>query len=421
MAERALRRAAQVVFRSVGTRNFRLFFVGQFVSGFGMWVQRAAELWLVLSITSSPIAVGAVTAFGFGPVLLLGPWAGLIADRRDRRRLLMWTQTARCLPALALGIMVIAGAANLAWIFALTLASGVATAFDNPTRRAFLQEMVGRELATNAIGLNATVMTSARMVGPLAAGVIITTIGIGWCFVINGLTYLVLVGALVAMRSAELHRLPVIDPAPRQIRDGVRYVLASPRLRTSMLILLLVGTISWGSVEVMIPLVTALVLGAGVTDYTAVFAAMGFGALVGSLVVASRPGSRLADIGATCLVLGAALILAAASINLLWAMVAFAVVGAAGAGFVGTENSFIILETEPRYQGRVLALVSSIQLGSRSIGGLVIGILTAIGGARVAVAVAGALAILAGMVGWAHPGRDHRPDLVPPHADGLEV
>lgn len=421
MAERALRRAAYAVFRSVGTRNFRLFFVGQFVSGFGMWVQRAAELWLVLSITSSPVAVGTVSALGFGPVLLLGPWAGLIADRRDRRRLLMWTQAARSLPALSLGVMVIAGTANLAWIFGLTLASGVATAFDNPTRRAFLQEMVGRELATNAVGLNATVMTSARITGPLAAGVIITTIGIGWAFVINGLTYLALIGALLAMRSAELHRLPVIERAPRQIREGVRYLLASPRLRASMLILLLVGTISWGSVEVMIPLMTALVLGAGVTDYTAVFAAMGFGALVGSLVVASRPGPRLADIGATSLLLGVALILAASSTNLLWAMVAFAVVGAAGAGFVGTENAFIILETDARFQGRVLALVSSIQLGSRSIGGLAIGILTAIGGARVAIAVAGALAILAGMVGWAHPGRDHRPDLIPPHPDGLEV
>lgn len=397
------RRSTRAAFRSVGERNFRLFVLGQLVSAAGMWIQRAAELWLVLSLTGDPVAVGIVTALGFGPVLFLGPWAGLIADRSDRRRLLFVTQSLRAIPPLALGLLVVMDQASLGAIYALTLASGIATAFDNPTRRSFLQEMVGRDRATNAVGLNASVMTSARVVGPLIAGVVITSVGIGWCFIINGLTYLALILALVRMRPDELYRRPLVERAPGQVREGFRYAANNAAVRWSLLLLLVVGTLSWSSVEVMIPLIVRLVLDGEVTSYTVVFALFGAGAVLGSLIVASRSQVTLKQVAIALAGLGLALVASAASPNLWWAVIAFGGVGLTGAAFVTAQNAQVIHMTTDRFQGRILALVSSIQLGARSIGALAIGGMAAVAGPRVAVAVGGVISLIGAAVAFAGP------------------
>jgi MFS family permease len=370
-----------------------------------MWIQRAAELWLVLSLTGDPVAVGIVTALGFGPVLFLGPWAGLIADRSDRRRLLFVTQGLRAIPPLALGLLVVMDQASLGAIYALTLASGIATAFDNPTRRSFLQEMVGRDRATNAVGLNASVMTSARVVGPLIAGVVITSVGIGWCFIINGLTYLALILALVRMRPDELYRRPLVERAPGQVREGFRYAASNAAVRWSLLLLLVVGTLSWSSVEVMIPLIVRLVLDGEVTSYTVVFALFGAGAVLGSLIVASRSQVTLKQVAIALAGLGLALVASAASPNLWWAVIAFGGVGLAGAAFVTAQNAQVIHMTTDRFQGRILALVSSIQLGARSIGALAIGGMAAVAGPRVAVAVGGVISLIGAAVAFAGPSQ----------------
>lgn len=399
------RRSTRAVFRSVGERNFRLFVVGQLVSAAGMWIQRTAELWLVLSLTGDPVAVGIVTALGFGPVLVLGPWAGLIADRSDRRRLLFVTQSVRAIPPLALGLLVVLDQASLGVIYGLTLASGIATAFDNPTRRSFLQEMVGRDRATNAVGLNASVMTAARVVGPLIAGVVINSIGIRWCFIINGLTYLALILALVRMRPDELYRRPLVERAPGQVREGFRYAANDAAVRWSLLLLLVVGTLSWSSVEVMIPLIVRLVLDGEVTSYTVVFALFGAGAVVGSLVVASRSQVTLKQVAIALAGLGLALLASAASPNLWWAVVAFGGVGLAGAAFVTAQNAQVIHMTTDRFQGRILAMVSSIQLGARSIGALAIGGMAAVASPRVAVAVGGVISLIGSAVAFAGPSQ----------------
>jgi MFS family permease len=248
-------------------------------------------------------------------------------------------------------------------------------------------------------------MTSARVVGPLIAGVVITSVGIGWCFIINGLTYLALILALVRMRPDELYRRPLVERAPGQVREGFRYAASNAAVRWSLLLLLVVGTLSWSSVEVMIPLIVRLVLDGEVTSYTVVFALFGAGAVLGSLIVASRSQVTLKQVAIALAGLGLALVASAASPNLWWAVIAFGGVGLAGAAFVTAQNAQVIHMTTDRFQGRILALVSSIQLGARSIGALAIGGMAAVAGPRVAVAVGGVISLIGAAVAFAGPSQ----------------
>ncbi len=206
------------------SRNFRLFFVGQIVSVTGTWMQSVAAAWLVLQLTGSSVALGIQLALNFGPILLLGAWAGLLADRRDKRVILIGTQTAFALQALALWVLVFAGVAQLWMVYALSLFAGIVTAIDNPARQSFYAEMVGQKDLTNAVSLNSAVMTGTRIVGPALAGVLIATVGLAPSFLFNGISYVAVIAALIAMRPDELHRevVPVAREGPAPRGPGVR-------------------------------------------------------------------------------------------------------------------------------------------------------------------------------------------------------
>jgi MFS family permease len=392
-----VRARARTTFRSLGHRNFRLFFGGQILSATGLWIQRVAELWLVLELTDSSVAVGVVTALNFGPVLLLSPWGGLVADRRDKRRLLLVTQSARAVPAVLLGVLTLTGAVNVWLVYLLATATGLATAVDNPTRRVFIRELVGRDLVSNAVSLNSTMMTTARIVGPAIAGVLIASVDIGWCFLANGVSYGCVLVSLARIDPAALHRLPVSPRQPGQLRDAVRYTLRTPEVRTPLIMLAGVSTLAWGNLEVIVPLLARDTFDGDAGTYATLFAVMSVGSLGGSLFTAGRHGVDLRYTAVAASVLGALLLATAGAPGIVVTAVLLAVVGVAGASFVAADNSLVMIAAAPEYEGRVVSLLSALQLGSKSFGGLVVGAAASVAGARGALVVAGLAAIAVGV------------------------
>jgi MFS family permease len=247
-------------FSALAVRNFRLYFGGQVISVSGTWMQRVAQSWLVLELTGSGAAVGGVTAFQFLPILLVAPMGGLIADRMDKRRVLYVSQSLAGLIALTLGLLVLTDRVELWMVYALALALGVVGSFDNPARNAFVMEMVGRSRLTNAVGLNSVLVNSARIIGPAVGGLLIVTVGIGICFIINAFSYLALIGALLLMREREIERS---EPEPRrrgQLREALAYVWREPVLRVPLVMMGVVGLFVY-EFEVILPLLARFTFG----------------------------------------------------------------------------------------------------------------------------------------------------------------
>src|SRR5579871_2295821 len=215
-----LRAATADTFRSLQVRNFKLFFEGQLVSQVGNWLTLIAQTLLVFELTHSGVALGLLSAAQFGPVLILGPWAGLVADRSDKRRLLLVIQTIAMCQSFALAALAFTGHPPVLAIFGVALIGGVTVAFDNPARRAFVVEMVPPEDMNNGVSLNSALMTSSRVVGPALAGLLVVTVGFGWCFLVDALSYIAVLIALYMMRTEELHPAPVTPKAKGQVREG---------------------------------------------------------------------------------------------------------------------------------------------------------------------------------------------------------
>src|SRR2546426_5850268 len=223
-------------FRSLHVRNFRLFVFGQIVSATGTWMQGVAAPWLVLNLTGSGVALGIDTALQFLPILLVGAWGGLIADRFDNRRVLILCQIAFAVPAFALWILVATHLVHVWMVYGLSFLSGLVTAVDMPTRQSFYLEMVGREDLTNAMSLTTATFTGTRMIGPVIAGLLIATVGTAPVFLINGISYFAVAAALLAMRPADLRPRPRVARRRGQIREGIRYVWQTPALRMPLLV-----------------------------------------------------------------------------------------------------------------------------------------------------------------------------------------
>ncbi len=283
LAEAATRR----MFRSLRVRNYRLFFFGQLVSLTGTWMQQVGQDWLVLRLTNQALPLGITLALQFAPMLVLGAWAGVVADRLDKRRLLLATQVAMASLALVLGVLTATGAIRLWMVYALALLLGCATAFDMPTRQAFVSEMVGLDHVTNAVGLNSAVFNSARVVGPAVAGVLITAVGIAPAFLINAVSYLAVIAGLLAMDPARLHRLPPVDRAGGQVRAGLRYVWSNRVLRSTIALVAVVGALGL-NYRVALPLLARFTFGGDASAYGALASIMAAGAVVGALAAARR-------------------------------------------------------------------------------------------------------------------------------------
>ncbi|MCW3015480.1 MAG: major facilitator superfamily 1 [Solirubrobacterales bacterium] len=380
--------------------NFRRFFTGQVISVSGSWMQTVAEAWLVLSLTSSGIALGVSTALQFLPILLLGAWGGLLADRFPKRRLLIATQTLMIVPALTLALLTVTGVVTLWMVYALVLVRGLVTAIDNPTRQSFISEMVGPANVVNAVSLNSVLVQTARVAGPAAAALVIAVSGVAACFALNALTFGAMLLALARMDPAALHRSPPAARARGQIREALTVVRGSRDLWIPLAIMGVVSMLAY-NFQTVLPLLARYTFGGTAATYALLMGAMSSGAIAGALFNGARGRTSPELISGSAILFGGALGLAALAPTLELALVALVVVGAASVTFTNAVNAQLQLAAPPELRGRVMALFGVVFLGSTPVGAPLLGFVCEQQGARAGLAIGAVAAILAGVAAMA--------------------
>jgi MFS family permease len=402
-------------FRSLAHRNFRLLFTGMAVSMVGTWLQFIAQALLVLRLTDSGVALGIVTAAQFGPILLFGAWAGVLCDRVDKRRLMFATQAAMMVLAVALGVLVLSGRATIGVVYVFAGLTGVAIAFDNPVRRTILTELVDDDDLHNAVSLNSAVITASKIVGPALAAVLVSTVGIGWCFVLNGLSFVAVLWALRAMDGREIRSSERLPKAKGQIRAGLAYVWSQPDLRVPLLMMSVIATLAFNW-HVLIPLLATRDLGGDSTTYAVLTTAMSIGSMAGALLLARRRVVDTHFLARGCVLFGLASLALSLAPNLAVACVTGVIVGASGIALLSGTMTLLQLGAVPVMRGRVMALFSIVFLGSTPVGGPLSGWVAEHLGSRVAIGMGAVAALTTGVVALAVARRqvvvaDGMPDL----------
>lgn len=389
-------------FRSLEYPNFRRFAIGQAISQTGTWMQSVAVGILVLRLTDSGVALGLTTVAQFGPLLLLGPWAGLLSDRVDQHHLLLWVNVGGAAVALAFAAVVLPGDPPLWSIYLLATAAGVVQALENPVRRVFVTQLVDEHLITNAIALNSTVMISAEAAGLALAGVLIGWPGITACFAVNAVSFVPQLWLFARMDRGAMTFQPRTRRAKGQTRAGFEHAWQTPRLRLTMLLLAAVGMFGFTAHTVALPLLAVRDLNGSSRTYTVLLTAVSVGSLAGALVCARRNAPDTTALARAAIAFGMLNAVLAAAPTTPIAVVLAIPVGYAIMITVGGLNSSVQLMTPPQLRGRVMSLVSMVLIGSSPIGGLLIGWTAEWAGARVALAAAGAVSVVAGVVVLRH-------------------
>ncbi len=390
--------AGRVTFAALAIPNYRRYIAGQSVSLIGTWMQMAAQSWLVLTLTHSATTLGVIVALQTLPVLLLGPYGGVIADRVDKRRLMVILQGAMGLQALVLGVLTVTGAVALWEIGLLAVLLGLNNAFENPARQSFMLEMVGAESLRNAVSLNSVLVNVARVIGPAVAGVLIATVGEGVCFLVNAASFLTVIASLVTLDRNAISPSPPSGREPGQLREGLRYVRSTPELAVPLLMMALVGCLAY-EFQVTLPVMASEGLHAGATGFGFMTSAMGVGAVVGGLFVAARGKTGLPPLVAAATVFGIVLLLASLAPNLPLELIALALAGGASITFMSTTNSTLQLSAAPRMRGRVMSLWFVAFQGSTPIGGPIVGWVMAQMGARAGLGIGGVTCLLVALLG----------------------
>jgi MFS family permease len=387
-------------FRSLRSYNYRVWAAGAMVSNIGTWMQRTAQDWLVLTELTdrNATAVGIVMSLQFGPSLLLLPLTGYVADRYDRRKVLLATQSGQGLLALGLGLLTLAGLVQLWHVYLFALLLGCVTAFDAPARQTFVSELVGEEDLTNAVALNSTSFNAARMVGPAVAGVLIASAGTGWVFVINALSYLSVLLSLVMLRVDALYRRGKAPRAEGGLLAGLRYVWSRPDLKTVLFMLFLLGTFGL-NFPIFISTMAVGPFKAGASHYGALSSALAVGSVAGALFTASRAQPHIARLINSSLIFGMGCALAAItpSYGLFGFVLVF--IGISAQTFTTSINTVVQLSTEPAMRGRVMAILLAILMGATPLGAPAVGWVADTYGPRWALGVGAAAGIAAAIVG----------------------
>jgi len=387
-------------FRSLAGFNYRLWAVGALVSNVGTWMQRTAQDWLVLTELThhSATALGTVMALQFGPATLLVPFTGYAADRFDRRRLLLATQSTMALLALGLGLLTLLGWVKLWHVYVFALAQGCTTAFDAPARQTFVSELVPETRISNAVALNSSSFSAARMVGPAVAGLLIGSVGSGWVFLLNAASFVAVIGSLLLLRVNELYRREPIAQTNRGLAQGVSYVWHRQELRAVMTMVLLMATFGF-NLPIFIATMSVRAFGRGPSEYGLVSSLLAAGALIGALLSArrSRPRGALLVIGAA--LFGTGLALASIMPSFLLFGLTLTGVGIAAQTFTTTANGTVQLATEPHMRGRVMAIFLAIQIGTTLVGAPLVGLVADHYGPRWAMGVGALAGLLAALVG----------------------
>ena len=398
------------MFRSFAVFNYRVWFIGAVVSNIGAWMQSTAQSWVVLTqLTDGDAgAMGVTMALQFAPPLLLVGVTGWVADRFDRRRLIMVTQTVMLLLAVALGILVLTGVMTLPLMYGFALALGVVTAFDNPARQAFVSDLVARENASNAVALNAASFNTARLIGPAVAGVLIVVIGSGWVFLVNAFTFVGMLAALAIMRPHELVPRPKMRGSSR-LADGIRYVGKRGDLVVIFVMVFLLG--AFGMNFPIFASTMALEFGQGADGFGLLSSVLAIGSLTGALLAARRERARLRLVVVAAGGFGVAMLASSIAPSYLLYAVTLVFVGFSVVTMLTTANGYVQTTTDPALRGRVLALYMAILLGGTPVGAPVVGWIASEWGPRAAILVAAIAALIACGIGvtWTLlSGRVHR-------------
>jgi MFS family permease len=361
-------------FRSLRSFNFRLWTAGSLVSNVGTWMQRVAQDWLVLTQLThhNASALGIVMGLQFAPQLLLLPWTGLAADRLNQRKLLMFTQATMGALALILGVLTIAGVIQLWHVYVLAFLSGSAAALDAPVRQTFVAEMVGDADLHNAVALNSTSFNAAQMIGPAVAGLLIASVGLGWAFLLNGLSFAAVLISMSFFRLSELHGNARAHRTASGFLEGLRYVWRRPDLRAILVMLFLLGTFGM-NFPIFISTMAVNVFHSGARAFGLLSSIMAVGTVSGALFVASRQRQNLASLMAGAGIFGIGCTLAALAPGYWWFAATLIIIGAAGLIFINGTNSIMQLSTEPAMRGRVMALRVAVALGGAPLGAPIVG------------------------------------------------
>ena len=415
-----MRGLANKTFLSLRTRNYRVFFLGMLVSATGTWMQSVAQGWLVLELTGSGTAVGLVTAAQFLPMMLGGVFGGVVADRFEKRRTLLVSQSILAFAAGLLALVTLTGVVEVWMVFVCALLTGCGTVIDNPTRQAFVSELVGPDLVANAVALNSAMFNAARIVGPAMAGGLILVAGTGVCFLYNAISYLAVLFSLTRIRPDELHRGNRSAPGKGGVRAGLRYAWATPELRSTILLVAVVGTFAL-NFTVLTPLLVEFTFDAGPGTLGVLTSLMGGGSLVGALVAAARSKPTAHVLIGAAAALGVTMLGVAASPNIVVAGVALALTGAATITFLSTANSTLQITSSTEMRGRVMSLYLLVFLGSTPIGGPIVGGVAEVFNPRLGFVVGGVASLLGAAFAATSLLRGRRRStLADPAADALE-
>jgi MFS family permease len=364
----------------------------------GTWMQTVAQSWLVLQLTGSGTALGLVVALQTLPVLLLGPYGGVVADRVDKRRLMIGLQSMMGVLALVLGVLTLTGEVRLWQVYVLAFLLGLNNCFENPARQSFVLEMVGPTNLRNAVSLNSVMVNVARAVGPAVAGLLIAAGGTGICFLVNAASFVAVVASLLALDTSMLRPSPPAVRAPGQLREGLRYVRRTPELGVPLLMMALVGCLAY-EFQVVLPVVAKQTFGGGPQAYGLMTGAMGVGAIVGGLYVAARGRTGIRAMTTSALAFAVVLLLAALAPTLTVELLALALVGGVSVGFLSKGNSTLQLSADPSMRGRVMALWAVAFLGSTPIGGPIAGAVSEHFGGRSGLGLAAGACLVAAAAG----------------------
>ncbi|MDH6542472.1 MFS family permease [Streptomyces sp. SPB4] len=384
------------MFSSLRIRNYRLFAAGQAVSNTGTWMQRIAQDWLVLSLTGSASAVGITIALQFLPMLVFGLYGGVLADRLPKRPLLLATQSAMGLTGIALAVLTLAGHVQVWHVYLAAFLLGLVTVLDNPARQTFVSEMVGPAQVANAVSLNSANFQSARLVGPAIAGVLITAVGSGWAFLLNGLSFAAPIAGLLMMRTRELHPVTPQPRAKGQLREGLRYVAGRPELVWPIVLVGFIGTFGF-NFPIWLSAFVGDVFHGDAGTYGLFNTLIAAGSLVGALLAARRGRARLRLLVTAAALFSVLLVMTAFAPSFWLFAVLLVPVGVFGLTVNVVANSSVQMATDPEMRGRVMALFMMVFTGGTPVGAPLVGWITDTYGARLGMAAGGLVSLAAAL------------------------
>ncbi|UFS60081.1 MFS transporter [Subtercola endophyticus] len=388
------------MFRSLSDYNYRIWFGGALVSNIGTWMQRTAQDWIVLThlTNNNAVAVGAVMALQLGPQLLLVPWTGLVADRFDRRKLLMLTQGVMGILGLGLGLIVLSGAAQLWQVYVFALLLGITSAFDAPARQSFVSNLVSDRNLSNAVALNSASFNGARMVGPALAGVLIALVGAGWVFLLNAASFAAVLISLSRMRQESLKVRKTARGGPGQLLGGFRYVSKRSDIVIVLVVIAIIGTFGL-NFQIFTATMTTVTFHLDSTAFGVLSSVLAVGSVFGALLSARRETPRMRLIFASSALFGVACLLGALAPSYITFAITLVLLGFASQTLMTTANSTVQMTTAPEFRGRVMALYMAIFMGGTPIGAPIVGWVADSLGPRWAIGVAAAAGFAAALVG----------------------